>query len=98
MRVTVNSTAASDGYKREGFHTGACICNGCVSDAFGFRQGWSTWRNYIRGGRRTQARFVAADVLEWLDARPVPYTHLRAHETVLDLGCRLLRRQKKCKG
>lgn len=52
-----------------GFHTGAFICNGYVSDAFGFRQGWRSWRNYIREGRRTQARFVAADVLEWLDAR-----------------------------
>ena len=53
----------------EGFHTAAFICNGYVSDAFGFRQGWRSWRNYIREGRRTQARFVAADVLEWLDAR-----------------------------
>ena len=26
---------------------------------------------------------------------PVSYTHLRAHETVLDLGCRLLLEQKK---
>lgn len=52
------------------FYTGAFICNGYVSDAFGFRQGWSTWRNYIREGRRSHARFVAADVLEWLDERP----------------------------
>lgn len=55
----------------EGFHTAAFICNGYVSDAFGFRQGWRSWRNYIREGRRTQARFVAADVLEWLDARDI---------------------------
>lgn len=53
-----------------GFHTGAFICNGYVSGTFGFRQGWSTWRNYIKEGRRTQARFVAADVLAWLDERP----------------------------
>ena len=52
-----------------GFQTGAFICNGYVSDKFGFEQGWGSFRNYIREGRRTQARFVAADVLEWLDAR-----------------------------
>ena len=28
---------------------------------------------------------------------PVSYTHLRAHETVLDLVCRLLLEKKKCK-
>ena len=30
-----------------------------------------------------------------MDLRPVSYTHLRAHETVLDLVCRLLLEQKK---
>src|SRR5664280_3657974 len=30
-------------------------------------------------------------------ARPVSYTHLRAHETVLDLVCRLLLEKKKQK-
>ena len=29
-----------------------------------------------------------------LNARPVSYTHLRAHETVLDLVCRLLLEKK----
>ena len=29
------------------------------------------------------------------DAGPVSYTHLRAHETVLDLVCRLLLEKKK---
>lgn len=54
----------------EGFHTGAFIANGFCSDRFGFRQGWSTFRNYIREGLRTQAEFVAHDVLTWLDERP----------------------------
>jgi len=53
-----------------GFHTGAFIANGYVSDRFGFRQGWATYRNYIREGRRTEAEHVAADVLRWLDDRP----------------------------
>ena len=30
-----------------------------------------------------------------MDRRPVSYTHLRAHETVLDLVCRLLLEKKK---
>ncbi len=52
------------------FHSGAFIANGFCSDRFGFRQGWDTFRNYIREGQRTQAQFVAADVISWLDARP----------------------------
>lgn len=56
--------------ERRGFHSGAFIANGYASDRFGFRQGWDTWRNYIREGRRTPAQYVAADVLEWLDRRP----------------------------
>ncbi len=55
---------------REGFHTGAFIANGFCSDRFGFRQGWRTFRNYVREGLRNQAEFVAHDVLDWLDHRP----------------------------
>ena len=40
----------------------------------------------------TQARLAA--VLN-AAAEPVSYTHLRAHETVLDLVCRLLLEKKK---
>jgi len=60
----------SERLRDAGFHTGAFIANGYVSDKFGFERGWSTWRNYIREGRRTPARFVARDVLAWLDERP----------------------------
>ncbi len=56
--------------RRAGFHTGAFVANGYVSEKFGFDQGFGSLRNYIREGRRTQASFVAADVLAWLDARP----------------------------
>ena len=52
-----------------------------------------------RGVRR---ELVAAAVLELVHglhqadvAFPVSYTHLRAHETVLDLVCRLLLEKKK---
>lgn len=54
----------------EGFYTGAFVANGFCSDRFGFRQGWRTFRNYVREGLRNQAEFVAHDVLEWLDHRP----------------------------
>ena len=44
----------------------------------------------LRGARRAQVL---------LHPRlPVSYTHLRAHETVLDLVCRLLLEQKKISG
>lgn len=56
--------------KEHGFYTGSFIANGYVSDRFGFGQGWDTYRNYIREGRRTPAQYVAADVLQWLDDRP----------------------------
>jgi arylsulfatase A-like enzyme len=55
--------------RERGYYTGAFIANGYVSDKFGFKQGWHTYRNYIREGRRTPAQYVAADVLQWLDER-----------------------------
>ena len=36
-----------------------------------------------------------AELEEWNRMMSVPYTHLRAHETVLDLVCRLLLEKKK---
>ena len=40
-------------------------------------------------------RIVVQLFLMWLNFSPVSYTHLRAHETVLDLVCRLLLEKKK---
>ena len=36
-------------------------------------------------------------IYEMCSLRPVSYTHLRAHETVLDLVCRLLLEKKNTK-
>ena len=49
----------------------------------------------LRAG--TAARAAAGTVAGVLDDhhRPVSYTHLRAHETVLDLVCRLLLEKKQ---
>ena len=38
---------------------------------------------------------LGATIGERLGLAPVSYTHLRAHETVLDLVCRLLLEKKK---
>ncbi|HKP57081.1 MAG TPA: sulfatase [Polyangiales bacterium] len=57
-------------FGKRGFRTAAFIANGYVSDKFGFGQGWDDYRNYIRENRRSIAQEVAADVLQWLDARP----------------------------
>src|SRR5664280_3174000 len=56
-------------------------------------------QNHAPRGRRERGRASAGlresagrrkQVLAALDQRAVSYTHLRAHETVLDLVCRLL--------
>ena len=39
--------------------------------------------------------YIGAPLAERGDAQPVSYTHLRAHETVLALVCRLLLGKKK---
>ncbi len=50
--------------QEKGLHTGAFIANGYVSDKFGFKQGFDSFRNYIREGRYSRAEFLAADVVE----------------------------------
>ena len=42
-----------------------------------------------------QKSLTPAFTLTLLTSPPVSYTHLRAHETVLDLVCRLLLEKKK---
>jgi len=53
-----------------GFTTAGFVANGYVSNRFGFRRGWDTWRNYIREGRSTRGEALARDVLSWMDERP----------------------------
>ena len=58
-----------------------------------------TARQQVAAGRVGQDRDETAEGFggraELPGAIPVSYTHLRAHETVLDLVCRLLLEQKK---
>ena len=44
---------------------------------------------------RCIARFQATEPRYGHEQAPVSYTHLRAHETVLDIVCRLLLEKKK---
>ena len=44
---------------------------------------------------RVVAERLVLPTEDLLELRPVSYTHLRAHETVLDLVCRLLLEKKK---
>src|SRR5665811_2574010 len=58
---------------------------------------------HVRGSHREEGAWAVFDKRYWpggdfadhLSFAPVSYTHLRAHETVLDLVCRLLLEKKK---
>ena len=52
------------------------------------------WRR-LRAVRNKKVYLIPGQPFNWFD--PVSYTHLRAHETVLDLVCRLLLEKKKKK-
>ena len=51
----------------------------------------------IAWGQRTTILKNANEIVQKMDFAPVSYTHLRAHETVLDLVCRLLLEKKNNK-
>ena len=51
----------------------------------------------LLGPAKTPWYFLIAAGLVMVIALPVSYTHLRAHETVLDLVCRLLLEKKNTK-
>ena len=76
------SSAASDVYKRQGLSVVGVV---------------PPYLQPLRLGRVKEA--VERGLLQRLQAgpphEPVSYTHLRAHETVLDLVCRLLLEKKK---
>ena len=52
-------------------------------------------RVHFTRGDKAKAKELLTQVKEKLDKETVSYTHLRAHETVLDLVCRLLLEKKK---
>src|SRR5665811_2575095 len=95
----VRSSAASDVYKRQGSpHRRRAV----AVDVAHLDAAAEPAAPCDHAGRRTQRcpysrrarRVSTGDRYRWGGA-PVSYTHLRAHETVLDLVCRLLLEKKK---
>ena len=64
----------------------------CIRDSFRLAQAFEVLRQQRRADA-AEAVFAVAGLAMLLV--PVSYTHLRAHETVLDLVCRLLLEKKK---
>ena len=64
----------------------------CIRD-----RGWLSWlyRSRYEIGSFDEVRALVFDVIGVMVLASVSYTHLRAHETVLDLVCRLLLENKK---
>ena len=88
------SSAASDVYKRQGQ---AFALSGGGESAFGRRRLVGQVQRQRGGGQQKDGRPRRRIRIEGdgaADVTPVSYTHLRAHETVLDLVCRLLLEKK----
>ena len=64
-----------------------------------FYSAWDARSRNIRVDQELDMRLVTIDIGRYYDSRStrraVSYTHLRAHETVLDLVCRLLLEKKQ---
>ena len=64
----------------------------CIRD----RSGWSRSVAAVFAGQKAAGQWEIGQNADMMGgAKPVSYTHLRAHETVLDLVCRLLLEKKK---
>ncbi len=59
-------TLLSEHLRERGFETAGFIANGYVSEKFGFKVGWRTYRNYIREELHYEAKHVFNDALQWL--------------------------------
>ena len=104
------SSAASDVYKRQVPGIGRAVpevpvCGGGAGECLGRIRFRCSIAPEISGCAEpgdagadqsfSRAGADAADSVGHVDFCPVSYTHLRAHETVLDLVCRLLLEKKK---
>ena len=75
-----------------------CIRDSCASDRGVVGDGDIAGGRHVPGDRRPEGTArLELGAVDREGPRPVSYTHLRAHETVLDLVCRLLLETKKKK-
>ena len=92
------SSAASDVYKRQP-HAGRVLSGGVDANALqGPKRFFGAARAVEEGGSLTIIASALVETGSRMDEvifEAVSYTHLRAHETVLDLVCRLLLEKKK---
>jgi len=66
-KLPADAVMISEHFKSNGFKTASFLANGYVSDAFGFKQGWDFYTNYIREKKETNADKVVKDTLEWIN-------------------------------
>jgi len=62
-------TLLSQHLRDQGFSTAGFIANGYISDKFGFKKGWGTYKNCIREETPCEADKVYGDARGWLDKR-----------------------------
>lgn len=58
----------SETFTTAGFDTAAFLSNGYVSWKWGFKQGWSIYKNYIRDEEPAHTAHMLKDVLPWIAA------------------------------
>ena len=84
-------------YKRQAYYMeGLVLATAALAAIMSHRSGYWQWAGLALAILFIQPRQVAwgITVLLGRNTVPVSYTHLRAHETVLDLVCRLLLEKK----
>lgn len=57
----------SETFSSAGFQTAAFLSNGYVSTKWGFKQGWSIYKNYIRDEQPAHSGAMLKDILPWID-------------------------------
>ncbi|MCA9522111.1 MAG: sulfatase [Myxococcales bacterium] len=61
------STLLSEVFQRAGFTTAAFLSNGYVSSAWGYKQGWSYYKNFIRDREPSHTGYVMPRLTKWLE-------------------------------